>query len=103
MGLFDMFSGRKQRLALMQAEYQQMLMQQDLMKAEKERSDQANMQFEQEQAQQEKLLAEQRKANRAAALDQIAAQLGGGTGFRSLLAGRKGGGGFGPRSMLDAA
>lgn len=103
MGIFSMFSGRKQRLALIEAERQQFMMQQKLIEQEQANDKSARERFEIEQQQQEKMLQETRKANKARQLEQSVTQLGGMVGFRSLLSGRKGGGGFGPRSMLDAA
>jgi hypothetical protein len=103
MGIFDMFSGRKARLALIEAERQQAIMQAQLMQKEAANEAEARARFAQEQAQMERQLQETRKANKKRQLEQSVAQLGGMVGFRSLLSGRKGGGGFGPRSMLDAA
>jgi hypothetical protein len=103
MSIFDMFSGRKQRIMMMQQ-----ILSQEALQAEQRKREEEMAALAQEQYAQQKALAEQQiqadKAERKKlTTEQSIARLGGAVGYRSLLSGRKGGGGFGPRGMLDAA
>lgn len=103
MGIFDMFSGRKARLALIEAERRQTMLQLQQMQMEQQQQAEAKRQFQLEQGRLDSETARANAETKRRALDDSVARLGGFSGYRSLLSGRKGGGGFGPRSMLDAA
>lgn len=103
MGLFDMFSGKSARRQMIAMMMEQQKLQQTLIENENKNAEASRRQFEMEQARMDQQIATERAQNKRLALDDAVNRLGGFTGFRSLLSGRRGGGGFGPRSMLDAA
>jgi len=96
-------SGRSQRLMLMYMIQQQEAQAAEQRKREDAERATAERQFAVEQEQTEERLQAERATNKRLRTEETAARLGGTVGFRSLLSGRKGGGGFGPRGMLDAA
>ena len=102
MGLFDRWFGinsRKQRLY----ESEQLRMQQELLAAQREAAAAAERQRRIDMQNAANEAAAATKEVKARSLDDAIIRLGGAAGYRSLLSGRKGGGGFGARGMLDAA
>ena len=96
-------SGSGQRRMLMWMIMQQEAQQKELREREERERAEAERQFNIERDQTEARLQAERATNKRLRTEETAARLGGMVGFRSLLSGRKGGGGFGPRSLLDAA
>lgn len=103
MGLLDMFSGRKDRIQNIMMEMEQQRLQAELRAREEAATKLAEDRFKSQEAAMESQLSADNAETKRLRLDQSVQRLGGFTGYRSLLAGRRGGGGFGPRGMLDAA
>jgi hypothetical protein len=96
-------SGSGQRRMLMYMIMQQEQQQAELRAREERERAEAERQFNIERDQTESRLQQERLTNKKLRTEETAARLGGMVGFRSLLSGNKGGGGFGPRSMMNAA